>query len=217
MDEKQIMELKIQHQNNYKKAIMENIKNNTKVLVEEDLLSLIKKPPLDSMDIIKSRFLDLAKKNKIILNTENLSKIIEEYRKNLSNCLENIKKIRTEELISKVEKTTFVKDNDIIKINKKDFVNLNKEIRKIFKDKIKLYLEDSILKKIDIVFNDIIDDNVKIKFVGEISKFLTTTYQKQMLENIDIKILVKDTTLINGVKEQSERYLFTLHNSHLFN
>ena len=38
-----------------------------------------------------------------------------------------------------------------------------------------------------------------------------------MLENIDIKILVKDTTLINGAKEQAERYLFTLNNSRLLN
>jgi hypothetical protein len=33
---------------------------------------------------------------------------------------------------------------------------------------------------------------------------------------VDIKILVKDTTLINGVKEQSERYIFTLENSRLY-
>ena len=39
---------------------------------------------------------------------------------------------------------------------------------------------------------------------------------KQLLENIDIKILVKDTTLINSSKEQAERYLFTINNSRLF-
>ena len=39
---------------------------------------------------------------------------------------------------------------------------------------------------------------------------------RQLFENIDIKILIKDTTLINIVKEQTERYLFTLNNSRIF-
>ena len=47
----------------------------------EDINALIKKPPLDSMDLIKSKFLDLAKRNKIILNTEELSKLLDNYRK----------------------------------------------------------------------------------------------------------------------------------------
>ena len=37
-----------------------------------------------------------------------------------------------------------------------------------------------------------------------------------MIENVDIKILIKDTTLMNLVKEQTERYLFTISNSRLF-
>ena len=47
------------------------------------------------------------------------------------------------------------------------------------------------------------------------TKYLKKNYLSQLLENIDIKILVKDTTLINSTKEQSERYLFTLNNSRL--
>ena len=62
-----IEELKKNHIKNYKNALIENVKNNTNVLVDEDIMSLLKKPPLDSMDVIKSKFLDLAKKNKIIL------------------------------------------------------------------------------------------------------------------------------------------------------
>ena len=48
-------------------------------------------------------------------------------------------------------------------------------------------------------------------------KFLQTTYIKQLLESVDFKIIVKDTTLINRVKEQGERYLFTKKNSYLLN
>ena len=55
-------EFKKQHLENYRQAIMEIIRNNTDVLVNEDIMSLLRKPPLDSMDLIKSKYLDLAKK-----------------------------------------------------------------------------------------------------------------------------------------------------------
>ena len=45
---------------------------------------------------------------------------------------------------------------------------------------------------------------------------MKSTYQKQLNENISIKILVKDRTLMSGIMEQGERYLFTKSNSHLF-
>lgn len=54
-------DLRMQHFNSYKLAIIENIKNNTDVLID-DITLLLKKPPLDSMDIICTKFLDLAKK-----------------------------------------------------------------------------------------------------------------------------------------------------------
>ena len=62
-------EFKKQHLENYRQAIMEIIRNNTDVLVNEDIMSLLRKPPLDSMDLIKSKYLDLAKKNKVVLDT----------------------------------------------------------------------------------------------------------------------------------------------------
>ena len=48
-------------------------------------------------------------------------------------------------------------------------------------------------------------------------KYLKNNYLKQLLENVDIKVLVKDAMLMNNVREQGERYLFTLQNSRLFN
>ena len=47
-------------------------------------------------------------------------------------------------------------------------------------------------------------------------KYLKNNYLKQLLENVDIKVLVKDAMLMNNVREQGERYLFTLANSRLF-
>lgn len=213
--EDEIEKIKLQHFKTYKSAIIETIKNNTNVLTDEDITSLLKKPPLDSMDAIKSRFLTLAKKNKVILNTESLSNLLDEYRANLISCVKKIKKIRKEDLVSKVEIYSDDNTEAIIKLMKKDFNNVNKEITKI----IKSTLDDAskkFLSKIDSIFKDDIDKNIKSKIVNDITRFVNVTYKKQLLENVDIKILIKDTTLINLVKEQTERHLFTLSNSRLF-
>ena len=217
MSEEKLKKIKIQHIDNYKKAILENIKNNTNVLVDEDIKSLLKTPPLDSMDLIKAKFLDLAKKNKIILNTDELKRILDNYRKYIMKCCNEIKTIRISELSSKVESTEFAKNSDIIKINKKDFSNINKQIKKIIKNQLATGLDKYILEKIDCIFMDDADNVKKAKIANDISKWIKSTYKNQLLENVDIKILVKDTTLMNSAKEQAERYLFTLNNSRLLN
>lgn len=217
MEDETIKKIKEQHIENYKNAILENIKNNTNVLVDEDLMSLTRKPPLDSMDLIKSKFLDLAKKNKIILDIEELDKILDDYRNYNKNCFDKIKDIRLKELSNKVIKTKFEKSNDIIKINKKDFTNINKLIKKLIKEQLQESFDKQISKNVDKVFVKDTSDDVKSKITSEITKYVNGSFQKQLLENVDIKILVKDTTLINGTKEQSERYLFTLNNSRLLN
>lgn len=216
MMEDTLKKFKEQHFNNYKLAILETIKNNTNVLIDEDMMSLIKKPPLDSMDVIKSKFLDLAKKNKIVLNTEKLDKMMNKYRNNLSKCCEEIRKIRLDFLNDLIANYKFEKETDIVKIRKKDLEIVNKKIKKLLKDNLKLTLEKEIICNIKVIFNDINDDVKMKKINDDIVKFVNGNYQRQLLENMDFKILVKDTTLINGVKEQSDRYLFTLENSRLY-
>ncbi len=203
-----------QHEENYRKAVIENIKNNTDVLVDQDIVSLLKKPPLDSMDLIRTKFLDLAKKNKIVLNTEELSLLLDNYRKYLLDCCSDIKNIRILELSSKIEKEK-ITDKDIIKINKTDFNNINKKIKSLLKKKLLDGYNNCILKDVDSIFMESVDDSLKTKIIDDITKYIKGSYQRQLLENCDIKIMVKDTTLINGTKEQGERYLFTLNNSRL--
>lgn len=217
MEDEQIKQLKEQHIETYKKAILENIKSNTKSLVNDDISYLINKPPLDSMDLIRNKFLDLAKKNKIVLNTEKLDSLLDSYRKDLSRCLTEIENKRIDELSSKMEKYDFLDDNDIVVFYKKDFVTINKSIKNIFKEQLSLSYEDVIMKKVDKLFSSDIDNTIKEKVVSEISKYIKGSYQKQLLESLEIKILVKDTTLINGIKEQTDRYLFTIKNSRLLN
>ncbi len=209
-------EMKLHHIDSYKNTIIEMIKNNTNSLVDDDIMSLIRKPPLDSMDLIQSKFLSMAKKNKIILNSDELSKILNNYRSRVIEISNKIKKIRITDL-SKNITSSKIKDNEVIKIIKKDFTQINKDIKKLIKEQVSLSIEKEILKHIDSVFTKNIDPKIKDKIIKEMTKYLKKNYLSQLLENIDIKILVKDTTLMNNAKEQAERYLFTLNNSRLLN
>lgn len=215
MDE--LKKLKKQHIDNYKNSVVDIINNNTNILVDEDISSLIKTPPLDSMDFLKKKILSYAKKNRIILNTDSLNKLLESYRLNILKCCSTIKKIRKDGLMIKVNKASFEKDYDIIKVNKKDFVVINRAIKKSLKEQLYLSFQNCLLNKINSIFPKDIDSDIKKSIVDDLTKYVKSTYQKQLIENVDIKILVKDTILMNNVKEQSERYLFTLKNSRLLN
>ena len=85
-------QIKKQHLNTYKNATKEIVINNTKALVENDIISLIKKPPLDSMDIIKTKLITIDKKEKIILSTEKLDTLIKNYRDFLEDKLLSLRK-----------------------------------------------------------------------------------------------------------------------------
>ena len=212
-----MQDFKKQHMENYRRAILENIKNNTNVLVEDDIQSLLKKPPLDSMDILKTKFLSLAKKNDVILNTQILDELLSNYRDDIIKVCEDLKKIRIEELSSKVISFTFEKDTDTIKLSKKDFLAVNKKMKKVLKEKIQDSISKKIVNSVNKLFTEDTSSSKIEKVSNEMIKFVQVSYPKQLLENVDFKVIVKDTTLINGVKGQAERYLFTLSNSRIFN
>lgn len=208
-----------QHVENYKKAVLEIVNNNTNSLIDNDIIFLIKKPPLDSMDQIKTKFLALAKKEKIILDTNNLDKMICNFRKDVIHKLEAIKKIRIDEITVIINSININEENQVIKITKKELGSINKIIKKNVKQIIDESVQKNILDNICNIFTSDVGNDKEQKISKEIFKFLDKRgiYQKQLLENIDFKILVKDTTLINGLKEQAERYVFTKNNSRLFN
>jgi len=113
------------------------------------------------------------------------------------------------DLVSSIKREN---DSTTIKILKKDLSNYNKKMKKDIKKIIEDNTDSLILKKSINIFK-VDDSNIN----SDLNKFINKTYIKQFLENVDIKILVKDATLINTIKEQTERYQFTLSNSHLFN
>ena len=207
-----IEKLKEEHFNTYKNAVIANIENNSTILVKEDLYSLINKPPLDSMDLLKNKLIALAKKNKIVIDNNNLDKILDDYRKKVIKEFDDFIKTRTTFYTNLVTNIKRENDSTTIKILKKDLSNYNKKMKKDIKKIIEDNTDSLIIKKAVNIFK--IDDP---KINSDLNKFINKTYLKQLLENVDIKILVKDATLINSIKEQTERYQFTRNNSHLFN
>ncbi len=214
MEELTIKELKKQHFDSYKETLLSIIENNTNILVNEDIKSLIKKPPLDSMDVLRNKLLDLSKKNKIVLNTEELSKLLEKYRNSLKDICEDIKKERISILSKKVNSFKY-KESEVLVFYKKDFISLDKALKKILKDNMNSSYEKVFIENINNIFNEI-EESIKEKIIEEMTKFITKNYYKQIMESFDIKVLVKDTILINSINEQNERYIFKLNNSRLF-
>lgn len=213
----ELEKLQKQHYDNYVNAVKEIVNNNADSLIDIDINSLITKPPLDSMDQIKTKFISIAKNEDIILNTELLNKILDTYRNNLEKEISLLKEVRIKYIIDKIDGNLDENYKKIIKLNKKDFKELEKIEKNYIKDALSNCIEKYLLNKMDKLFDKKMDCYDSI--VQDISKFLSQKgiYQKQLLESIDFKILVKDSTLMNGVKEQGERYLFTMNNSRLFN
>ena len=208
--------LKKQHILNYKNNALQIILNNNNSLFDEDIMSLFKKPPLESMDLIKNKLISITKKYNIIINTDNYNDIDSKYRERLSELCNKIKKVRLESYNDIVNSFNFDNNNnEVIKLLKKDTIVLDKEIRKEFKTGIIEAIDNSFLEKFDKLFVEEPDDKIMDDIIDKFEKFINK-YLKQLLENIDIKILVKDTILINSIKEEGDKYLYTLNNSHLF-
>lgn len=209
-------QIKKQHLNTYKNATKEIVINNTKALVENDIISLIKKPPLDSMDIIKTKLISLAKKEKIILSTEKLDTLIKNYRDFLEDKLLSLRKIREDYLIKKIDEFIPERETEIIKIQKKELDSINKTLKQDLKKILDLSQTEILFNNLDTIYEDGIDEEIKSRINKAFTKFMKSTYQKQLNESIAIKTMVKDRTLLSGILEQGERYLFTKSNSHLF-
>ena len=198
-----------QHQENYKNIILDIINNNTNTLVKEDLMSLVVRPPLDSMDVIKTKFISLAKKNKIILDIGKLEVILDEYRYNISKDYLKIIEFRVKNL-EKLMKKTNVSEGEEYKFLKKELNVIDKNIKDMIKTKLNECTDKYLISSIKELLNNV-TDNVYDKFSSDMIKYINKEYTKNILESIDVKLLVKDTTLINSVKESGDRFKLTLN------
>lgn len=213
---KQMEDYEKQHINNYQNAIIEIIKNNTKSLIDDDIASLFKEPPLDSMDTIKLKLLELAKKEQIILDSSQTKGLLSNFRKKILEEFEKIKELRNSTLIEKVISFVPSRNSDVINFTNKDLEGVNKNIKLSTNKFIKASIKENLIENLDSIYQANTIEHSKESIKKDFSKFMNSTYQKQIKENMAIKIMVKDRTLVNGVAEQGERYIFTKSNSHIF-
>jgi len=216
----QILRYHEQHLKNYKKAVIELISNNTNRFVEEDVLPFFRKPPLDSMDIIKTKFISLAKENHLILETEVLEQLLNNYRLLIGKQVKSLKDKRLDSYCKVVSNFEESEKNKVIKITIKQTKQISKDLLKDWKEILRKSLDDTILSKSFETVNQTksaIPLPVLEYFNQQIKDFLENKYLEQVIEGIRLKLVFRDNTLVNGVKEQGTRYLFTKKNSHLLN
>lgn len=185
--------------------------NNTISLIEDDIINGVIEVPLEAMDTVKQRVLNIAKHNNLILNSDKFNEVLISYKEELKKEFRNIFKKRIKLIEDNYSKINDDKPMELVKNLKKELVKFNKEAKKEEKQIITSLVKEKIISNLDLIVKD---DNTTFK--KDATKFLQTTYVKQILETVDMKILVKDTILLNSLKEQIERFVFTMENSHLF-
>ena len=200
-----------QHKQILMTAGLELATNNTNSLIEDDIINGVIEVPLEAMDTVKQRVLNIAKHNNIILNSDKFNEVLTCYKEELKKQFRNIFKKRIKLIEDNYSKFDDDKPMDLVKNLNKDLVKFNKEVKKEEKQVLTSLVKEKLVSNLDLIVKD---DNTTFK--KDATKFLQTTYVKQILETVDMKILVKDTILLNSLKEQIERFVFTMENSHLF-
>lgn len=200
-----------QHKQILMTAGLELATNNTNSLIEDDIINGVIEVPLEAMDTVKQRVLNIAKHNNLILNSDKFNEVLTCYKEELKKQFRNIFKKRIKLIEDNYSKFDDDKPMDLVKNLKKELVKFNKEAKKEEKQILTSLVKEKIISNLDLIVKD---DNTTFK--KDATKFLQTTYVKQILETVDMKILVKDTILLNSLKEQIERFVFTMENSHLF-
>lgn len=200
-----------QHKQILMTAGLELATNNTNSLIEDDIINGVIEVPLEAMDTVKQRVLNIAKHNNLILNSDKFNEVLISYKEELKKKFRNIFKKRIKLIEDNYSKFDDDKPMDLVKNLKKELVKFNKEAKKEEKQVLTSLVKEKIISNLDLIVKD---DNTTFK--KDATKFLQTTYVKQILETVDMKILVKDTILLNSLKEQIERFVFTMENSHLF-
>ena len=185
--------------------------NNTNSLIEDDIINGVIEVPLEAMDTLKQRVLNIAKHNNLILNSDKFSEVLTNYKNDLKKELRNIFKRRIDIIKENYSKMDDDKPLELVKNLKKDLVKFNKDAKKEEKQVLTVLVKENLVSNLDLIVKD-----SNSTFKKDATKFLQTIYVKQILETIDMKILVKDTILLNSLKEQIERFVFTKENSHLF-
>ncbi len=200
-----------QHKEILLTAGVELATNNTNSLIEDDIINGVIEVPLEAMDTVKQRILNIAKHNNLILDSDKFNEVLTSYKDELKKEFRNIFKKRIDIIEDNYSRMNDDNPLELVNNLKKELVKFNKETKKEEKQILISLVKEKLVSNLDLIVKD-----SNANFKKETTKFLQSTYVKQMLETVDMKILIKDTILLNSLQEHLERFVFTKENSHLF-
>ena len=102
-----------QHKEILMTAGVELATNNTNSLIEDDIIHGVIEVPLEAMDTVKQRVLNIAKHNNLILNSDKFNEVLTSYKEELKKEFRNIFKKR----IKLIEDNYSKFDDDLMMIS----------------------------------------------------------------------------------------------------
>lgn len=204
-----LKEIEEQHFAQYKEAVKLMIRDNNRRLIEEDILPFFEEPPLDSMDMMKQKFLSVAKEENLILNWEIYSSLVCQFRVAMKEIVPTIFSFREQQLIAMIEVQEDLSKTTVLKISQQDYKKVDKKLRNDFSKQLLFNINRYLITHL----TSLVDDVSRLE---SLSLYLKGRYIETILTLLDSKLALKNNLLRNNLKEQSHRYLFTKKNSHLF-
>lgn len=206
-----------QHDENYHAAVIDTIHDNTVILIEEDLMPLFKKPPLDSMDILKMKILGNAKDTGVILSLETLEKMIEDYRNEMLPQMQKIGDFREQQITDIINHAVSLEKAQKETTLLSSFSSIKEQSTKNFKPFFDEYMREHLIPGLSQLLDENKNGNVSANdlFLSNTSEYLTQRYPEFILDCIEDKICLKNNILVNRLKEHRERYEFTKEHSRL--
>lgn len=205
-----------QHDQNYHDAVIDTIRDNNAILVEEDLIPLFKKPPLDSMDVLKSKILGVAKDTGVILSLEELEHMMEQYRSDMIEHVKEAGTFRKEQIEKKINDIFFKKEKDSF-ISLSLFQPIKEELQITFGKHLESYMQENMIPSLPYLLDE--NKNFELQandlFLSTTSEYLTYRYPEMLLHQLDGRINLKDNILANRLNEHKERYEFTKEHSRI--
>lgn len=212
----QLERLHQQHLENYKAAVLDTIVDNTNKLIQEDLMSLFQ-PPLDSMNILKMRFLNAAKDQGVVLSTDRLNQVLDLYYQSVLSEMDQSKELRLKPLFEVVDAFEEKEDDAHICLSKELIQTSSSDLLMHYRDLLHRLVQDGLIDHLSEVVDVTkqLDPQKKQQFYETMAIYLKQPYPDQMIELMKGKVEVKDHILENRLGEHTERYLFTKKKSHL--
>ena len=118
-----------QHKQILMTAGLELATNNTNSLIEDDIINGVIEVPLEAMDTVKQRVLNIAKHNNLILNSDKFNEVLISYKEELKKEFRNIFKKRIKSIEDNYSKFDDDKPMDLVKNLKKEFESWKKQAK----------------------------------------------------------------------------------------